>query len=104
MWYSASLLMKGISPTRKVVDTLWEETIVLIEADSLAEAAAKAQPMALAAESEYVCASGESITWRFDRIERVYEIGEELCVGTELFSRLLRNSEVDSLLTPFPDE
>jgi transcriptional antiterminator Rof (Rho-off) len=95
--------MKGNSPTRLPTDLLWEESIVLIEAESAEDASVKARMVAKAAETEYVSAAGETISWKLDRIERLYEIGESLSAGKEVFSRFLRNSEVESLLTPFPE-
>jgi hypothetical protein len=45
------------------------------------------------------------VTWIFERIERVYAIGEpRLQSGMGVFSRFLRDSEVQSLLTPFGGE
>lgn len=42
--------------------------------------------------------------WKVDQIERMYAVGGKLCEGTELVGRVLRNSEVESLLTPFAHE
>jgi len=45
-----------------------------------------------------------TVLWRFVKVERVVEIcTDELINGTELFSRFLREKEVESLLTPFDD-
>ncbi len=38
MWYSVNLLMKGASPTRAPDDVLWEEDLLLIQADSAEDA------------------------------------------------------------------
>lgn len=41
------------------------------------------------------------MTWSFDRVERVVLVDAEIGHGTELFSRVLRDSEVMSMLQPF---
>jgi len=103
MWYSASLLFKGVhSPLR--AEPLWEESVRLIKADTEDDAREKARRLGVAEKTSYRTSDGK-VTWIFDRIERVYAIDAESIVdGTELFSRFLRNSEVESLLTPMDDE
>jgi hypothetical protein len=104
MWFSVSLLTKGDLPDQPEIDILWEESIVLIEAESEDQARVVAERIAKNAETQYRTASGEHISWKFHTIERIYKIEDDvLQTGTELFSRFLRWSEVKSLLTPFSD-
>jgi hypothetical protein len=101
MWFAASLLYKSVHDGQPENDALWEESIVLIEAESRAEAEQKAANLGQGEEHEYVSATGDQVRWTFQGVERVYEILDaNLESGTEVFSRLLRSSEVESLLTP----
>lgn len=103
MWYSVWLLMKGHSPARQPGEVLWEESIVLVQAESEDDAAVKAQSVGKAAETEYISATDETIRWTLERIECVSQIGGAISTGAEVFSRFLRSSEVESLLTKFED-
>lgn len=102
MWYAASLLFKS-SRSPAGAEPLWEESIRLIGADSESEARSKAERLGRSERTSYA-ASGGAVTWMFDRVARVCLIdADSLAEGTELFSRFLRNSEVESLLAPFND-
>ena len=97
MWFSASLLMKGNSSERSDEDIFWEDSIVLIQADDEEDAIVQADALGKAAENQYVAATGESLSWTFERIERVFEIGEVLASGMELFSRHLSTTALGCL-------
>lgn len=103
MFYSASLIYRGMAPSRDEDQWLWEESIVLIEALSAEDALGKAAESGKSGEHEYVSATDEHISWGLVRVERVFEIGDLLSPGTELFSRFLRASEARSLLSRFDD-
>lgn len=103
MWYAASIFTKAESPNRPDSEALWEESIVLIKANSEAHARTVAEKIGRDSEVEYVGATDELISWRFIRVDRIQEIGEELKPNEEVFSRFLRASEAESLLTPFAD-
>ena len=103
MWYSVSMLRKAVAVNRSDETVLWEEMILLMEADSADDAAAQAEPIGRMREHKYVSAEGDTIHWTFQRILSVCEIGDTLTSGKELFSRYLRDCTVQSLLTPFPD-
>ena len=46
----------------------------------------------------------ENVIWQFDSIERIEEIlASEIISGTEIFSRFLRQSEVNSLKRNFSE-
>ena len=105
MWFSACLLFENVSPMRSSSENIWEERIVLLDAASDEEALHRAEMIGKHAEHDYIAASGEPIECKFRRIERIFPLdvqqpGDE----TEVFSRFLRESEVRSLLNPFPDE
>ena len=84
-------------------ERLWEERILLVEADSEDDATRKAEVYARSAEHSYLSAQGNTIDVKFDSIDRAYAIDNALADGAELFSRFLRDSEVKSLKTPFED-
>jgi Domain of unknown function (DUF4288) len=104
MWYSAALFFQGVSQTHRAVETLWEEKLLLIDADSAEKAQSIAEQIGRASEHAYTSATQEDICWTFVCVERVYEIMDVgIKNGTELFSRFLRDSEARSLMTPFDD-
>lgn len=105
MWYTANLLFKSVHSPTSSKDALWEESIRLIEAETREQAMEKANILGKAAEVSYPIQSDDSTKWTFVKVERVVEIdGQKLKDGAEVFSRFLRESEVQSLLTPFDDE
>jgi hypothetical protein len=105
MWYSASLFFKSRHPDSPENEFLWENSIILIEADNAEDAEAIATCHGQAAQHEYISALHERVQWTFERIDRIYEIdSERLSTGVEVFSRFLREAEVESLSTPFEDE
>lgn len=104
MWYTVNLLYKSTHIPTEPKPTIWEERILLIGAESEAEARDKAEQIGNSSAQTYQVEDG-LVVWNFERIERVYAIEkEELSSGTEVFSRFLRDSEVTSLLTPFDDD
>jgi hypothetical protein len=106
-WFSVNLLFRAIHNEIKTDNDLWEERIIVINAVN--EQAAKTEGLRVGKLEEhgYSVASREShsdnsVKWSFVQIERVCEIeGDVLVNGLEVFTRYLRNSEVESLLTPF---
>jgi hypothetical protein len=104
MWFTASVLFKSESQTATNKKSLWEERIISLEAEDESEAEQKAMRCGKIEEHEYRNQAGETVRWHFERIERIYKIeGNILEDGTELFSRFLKDSEVESLLKPFDD-
>lgn len=105
MWYAASLLYESAHDCHPSSDALWEDRIVLVQADSEAAAKKQAESFGKAEECAYTSATGEPVHWVFRQVERIYPIETEtLESGTEVFSRFLRASEAESLLTPFREE
>ncbi len=106
MWYSANLLFNSLAGTDALkADGVWEERVILIEASSELEAQALAQQMGRQGEVTYKNVYDETVSWRFDSIERLCEIGvEHPSHGSEIFSRFLKDEEVESLKRGFPDD
>ena len=109
-WYTVSLLLKSIHSPPSEFEPLWEERLVLVEAQTEEQAHQKGEKIGKEAEQEYGVdykgsKVGEKAKWTFMQVASVCQIeSESLLDGTELFSRFLRDSEVKSLLTPFDDE
>lgn len=101
MYYSVNILFK--SERCDAEAPLWEEQIILISALNETEAKEKAEIYAMEQQVDFDTTGDVKIKWKYHQIERVFLIDDDLEDGTELFSRFLRNSEVESLLTPFDD-
>jgi hypothetical protein len=100
MWFAANLLFKSTHLDRPEHEGLWEECVTLVRAETEEKARDEAERIGKAREHEYVSATGDLVRWTFERIESLSEI-DSLEHGSELFSRFLSQSEVDSLSTPF---
>ncbi|SRR6266849_2706350 len=104
MWYTGNLFFKGIHVNCPEPNPVWEERIVLLEAQDESAARLLAERIGKEGEHEYYVSKAENdlLRWTFVQVQKLYLVeGETLGSGTELFSRFLRQSEVDSLLTPF---
>src|SRR4051794_19878834 len=96
MWFGVSLLFKSSHVGNPDQNALWEERIVLINAESEAEARHQGELLGKAEEHDYVSAAGDQVRWTFELVERVYAIqAETLEDQTEVFSRFLRAKEVE---------
>ena len=103
MWYAANLLYRSIHTPIESKPTVWEESVRLIQARSETEALQEAEAIGRSEAHSYEVEGG-TVTWVFERIERLFAIADEdLQSGSEVFSRYLRDSEVQSLLTPFKE-
>lgn len=101
-WYSASAFYEARHTPAPSTPTLWEEKIFLVQARSNDEALRIAQEVSRENEVSYEVADGSTVGWKFSRIERVIELDFAVVAsGSEVFSRFLRASEVESLSTSF---
>src|SRR6266480_3352906 len=100
-WFSVSLLFENVSDPNPHT-RLWEESIIVVNEDDEENARVKAEKIGKAREVTFETCTGGYADWRFRYIERVYDLGDiDFKHGTEVFSRHLRASEVNSILTPF---
>lgn len=82
---------------------LWEERIILVSAMDEIEAEEKAKKIAVEHESEFTTSGSVKVAWKFHQVERIFPIEDSIEDGVELFTRFLRQSEAESILTPFED-
>jgi hypothetical protein len=98
MWFGASLLYRSSEPLDEQSTRLFEERIIVVDAADEGEAWKKANEHGPALEERYTNAEGRRVEWTFERIVEVQAIQEEqISDGVEVFSRFLRQDEVDSL-------
>jgi hypothetical protein len=101
--YTASLLFRSLRDGVFLPTNLWEESLILIRAASKEEAEEKACQIGQSRKISYKTDDGVELTWEFFKTERVFEVDGPLESGVEVFSRHLRNAEVQSLLTQFDE-
>lgn len=101
MYYAVNLMYKSERTDSNA--PLWEERIILVSAFDETEAESKALKYSKIEEAQFDTVDSTKVSWKFAQIERVYAIDDDLEDGVELFSRFLRNSEAESILTPFED-
>ncbi|MDR0274335.1 MAG: DUF4288 domain-containing protein [Burkholderiaceae bacterium] len=108
IFYSAALLFRSLRNGAYLPENLWEESVILIRAYSPEEALEKANKIGRTGGTTYTATDGSEVTWEFFKVECVFQVIDDLAIdgladGAEVFSRFLRNSEVESLLTPFEE-
>lgn len=105
MWFCVAALSVSEHPDGSVQpqERLWEEDFFLVVADNAGEARAKAEKLARKEEGTYEAANRSSVSWEFKAVSAVYQLDGAPADGAEVFSRFLRDPEVQSLLTPFAD-
>ncbi|MBT9513545.1 MAG: DUF4288 domain-containing protein [Acidovorax sp.] len=102
--FAANLLFRSSRNGQFAETNLWEEVIVLINAESEADAYITANAMGRSRESYYITSDGVEVAWLFYRVERVFGLMDlPLQHGSEVFSRHLRDLEVQSILKPFDE-
>jgi len=103
-WFSASIFFKSEHSIESNEEPLWEECVYLIQAETHDEAMKNAISIGRKNEVEYAVSDNDNVSWKFVKVERLIQIDtNELKNGTEVFSRFLRDKEVESLFTPFDD-
>jgi hypothetical protein len=106
MWYGVSVWLEGCHEDGANLPSLWEEIVLLIQAETEAEARTLAGASAREREHDYRVSkpSRHTVRWTFREVARICEIEGQLGSGTEVFARFLKPSEVESLRTAFDDE
>lgn len=106
MWFSVSLLFESVH-SDETKESYWEERIIILNCTSEEEAISRAIDIGKNEEFEYTpveSQESEKINMVFRKIERIFLIDEEVIKdGSEVFSRMLRDYEVRSILRSFDD-
>jgi hypothetical protein len=102
--FAANLLFRSSRDGEFTETNLWEEAIVLVEAENEEEAEVAAASIGLSKQNSYLNSDGVEIVWLFYKVERIFSVLDlPLRHGSEVFSRFLRDLEVQSILKPFED-
>ena len=102
--FSFNLLFRGMKNNIPSEVDLWEERLILVFSPTEEQAILKAKRIGGDEESRYKTIEGDTLVWKFIQIERMFEVNDfQLKDGIEIFSRYLRNSEIESILTPFEE-
>jgi hypothetical protein len=99
--YSALLMFRSLRDGVYLSENLWEESIILIKAESKNDAQRLAENIGRQRNLTYEASDGVMLSWEFFKVERIFEIDLFLETGSELFSRHLRGTEAESLLRSF---
>jgi hypothetical protein len=98
MWFGVSLLYRSSEPLDEQGTRLFEERIIVFDAADEGEAWKKAKERGPLLEERYTNAEGRWVAWTFERTVEVRAILEDqIADGVEVFSRFLRQDEVESL-------
>src|SRR5438552_18123558 len=104
MWFSVNLLYKSIHPDHPENESLWEERVFLVQAETEDQARQEAERIGKNEEHAYVAANGDLVRWVLVQIASISPLLEDtLGNGTEVFSRFLSSAQVESLSAPFQD-
>ena len=101
MWFSASIFFRSVGSSAPDSEELWEESIVVFLSNSAEEAVNRAKSIGKAREHSYMAIAGNSVSWKFMGVGKVFEIvDDEIKDGTEVYSEY-----TDARLTRqvFPD-
>lgn len=103
MWFGVSIWMEGCHQDVSDVPSLWEEVVLVVEADSEADARSRGELAGRDREHDYIVAAPRRhvVRWTFSEVAKVCEIEGEPISGAEVFARFLKPSEVSSLRTGF---
>ena|SRR2546425_165914 len=102
--FSACLLFRAVHNGKPSESDVWEESIVLLHANSQTRAMEQAANIGRGRAFSYPVKDGDVVAVEFVSVERVFKVEDPLTSeGAEVFSRHLRGSEVRSLLEPFSD-
>ncbi|WP_439874296.1 DUF4288 domain-containing protein [Bacillus mycoides] len=89
-------------------DTLFEESIILVKANSIAEAHELGEKIAIHSEESYDNMYGERVTWKFRKVLHVFELNDtSFETGTELYARFLhvkKNETIDTVVKAYYPE
>lgn len=81
-------------------DTLFEESIILVKANTLEEAHELGEKIALQSEDTYDNMYDVQVTWKFRKVLHVFELNDtSFETGTELYARFLHVKKNETVYT-----
>lgn len=89
----AAVLVYESSSSAAGYETLYEETVTLVRANSDEQASERAHEFARMRETSYLNEYGETITWSLKRLADVSEIVDKIDDGAEVYTRFFRDYE-----------
>lgn len=103
-WFSVKLIFESIITGEPELDTIdrnytnnyktYEESIILVKAQSFDHAYKIAEKKASEMEIDYVNPYGEFVNWKFVEAIDCFSISDEtLCTGVEIYSRYIRDAK-----------
>ncbi|SCN09141.1 Uncharacterized protein BCINRASA_05293 [Bacillus wiedmannii] len=117
--YAVKLLFESVhsgepDPTRidehyeESHNTLFEESIILVKANSIEEAHELGEKIAILSEESYDNMYDEQVTWTFRKVLHVFELDDtSFETGKELYARFLhvkKNEKVDTVVKAYYPE
>ena len=98
MWFGVSPLYRSSEPLDEQGTHLFEKRIIVLDAADEGEAWKRANKHGPWLEERYINAEGNWVVWTFERTVEVKAIlKEQIADGVEVFSRFLRQDEVERL-------
>lgn len=92
-WFSA--MLRFTITVGSALPHQGSRSVVLIRADDFDDARAAARRLGKGMEETYRNIDGELVTWRFQAVETVDELGEQLESGREVYSEPISLDQVD---------
>jgi len=100
-WYSAMLativVVEGAATASR------RRTVALLRAESFDDAFQIAISLGRREETQYKNRDGMAVTWIFERVESIDELGEQIAPGREVFTESAEVALADLLLPPTPE-
>jgi hypothetical protein len=94
-WFSARLLFESRHPDETDVEKVFEDRIVLLEADDEHEAEREARKLGSKSREEYKNQFGNRVIWEFvELLDLVPLTTEDIAHGSELYSQFLDEQDL----------
>ena len=97
VWFVVSVMYEGEHVPGDGQDNIWEESLLLVAAPDSDAAHQIAEKIGRKREHGYAV-DGGLINWRLRFVDRVCAVDGDLDHGSEIFSRFLKATEVESIV------
>jgi hypothetical protein len=85
-WFGARVIFEVQVDREPTSRRRYEDRVIVLRARSEATARKKAEKTSRAKDASYLSIKGQKVSWRFKELIDVYEVGEEIADGTEVYS------------------